>query len=160
MGCYKVRFGDYCLPHYDSCKYFDYFEFKGKKYPIGAYVNLTESGERHILSGHGHGFIRGNFRLVDCFIDNEGVKRWKYIIGKSYNSNMYYFQTTNKTPDELISSVLCAEIDKDIYSLGELQVDFKEPNYFPKDCEVEGVAFGWVMLILVWIGAFIFKAGG
>ena len=34
MGCYKVRFDDYCLAHYDDFKYFDYFEFNGKKYKV------------------------------------------------------------------------------------------------------------------------------
>lgn len=157
MGCYKVRFGDYCLSHHDDFKYFDYFEFNGKKYPIGACVNLTESGERHVLSNRGYGFIRGNFRLVDHFINDKGVEKWEYIIGKSHNSNMYYFHTTNKTPDELISTVLCAEINETVHTPGELQVEFKEPNYFPKDWEVEGVMFGWFMVALVWIVAFVFK---
>lgn len=157
MGCYKVQFGDYCLAHHDDLKYFNYFEFGGKKYPIGAYVNLTENGEYHMLHDRGYSFMRGNFRLVDHFIDDKGVERWKYIIGKSYKSNLYYFQTTDKTPDELISNVLCAEINETIYTPGELQVEFKEPNYFPKDWEVEGVIFGWFVMVLIWIIALVFK---
>lgn len=157
MGCYKVCFGDYCLAHYDGFKYFDYFEFGGKKYPIGAFVNLTDSGEHHILSGRGYSFIRGNFRLVDHFINDKGVEMWEYIIGKAYNSNLYYFSTTNKSPDKLISSVLCAAIDETVHAPGELHVEFKEPNYFPKDWEIDGVMFGWFVMVLVWIGALVFK---
>jgi hypothetical protein len=157
MGCYKVRFGDYCLSHHDDFKYFNYFEFNGKKYPIGAYVSLTGDGERHVLSGHGHGFLKGNFRLVDHFINDKGIEKWEYIIGKSYDSNIYYFHTTNKSPDELIKTVLCLAMNETVHIPGELQVEFKEPNYDPKDTEVKGVAVGWLVMILVWIGAFIFK---
>ena len=157
MGCYKVNFGDYCLAHCDGFKYFDHFEFNGKKYPIGAYVDLTENGSVHFLRDAGYGFIRGNFRLVDHFINDKGIEYWEYIIGKAYEGNLYYFRTTRKSPDELIKSVRCAAIDETMHTPGELQVEFKEPNYSPKDWEVEGVMFGWVLLVIVWIGAFIFK---
>ena len=157
MGCYKVRFGDYCLAHYDDLKYFDYFEFGGKKYPIGAYVNLNNSGETFFLRDAGYGFVRGNFRLVDHFINDKGVEQWKYIIGKSYNSNMYYFRTTNRSPDELVNNVLCAELDETVYTPGELKVEFKEPNYSPNDWEVKGVMFGWFVVAIIWIGALVFK---
>ena len=157
MGYYKVNFGDYCLAHHDNNKYFDYFEFNGEKYPIGAYVNLTKSGENHMLRDRGYGFIKGNFRLVDHFITDKGVEMWEYIIGKSYETNTPFLHKTTKSPDELIEKVLCAAIDETVHTPGELQVEFKEPNYSPKDCEVKGVMFGWVVVALVWIFAFVFK---
>jgi hypothetical protein len=157
MGCYKVRFGDYCLAHYDDFKYFDYFEFGGNKYPIGSYVNLTEDGEKYFLQNAGYGFIRGNFRLVDHYITDKGVEEWEYIIGRSYEGNMPFLRSTRKSPDELIKSVLCAKIDETVYTPGELKVEFKEPNYSPKDWEIEGVMFGWFIVAIVWIGALVFK---
>lgn len=157
MGYYSVNFGDYCLAHSDNCKYFDYFEFKDKKYPIGAYVNLTESGERHVFDGRGHGFLRGGFRLVDHYINDKGVEGWTYIIGKSYETKTPFLHSTIKPPDELISQVLCAEINETSYTPGELKIEFKEPNYFPSDWEVDGVMLGWLVVILVWIGALVFK---
>ena len=157
MGCYKVNFGDYCLAHYDSCKYFNYFEFNNKKYPIGAHVNLTRDGTYYLLDGCGYNFIKGNYRLVDHFIDDHGVEKWKYIIGKTYDTNIPCLRTTTKTPDELILEVKCAEINESVYVPGELQVVFKEPNYFPKDSEVKGVTTGWIVLISVWVAAFLLK---
>lgn len=157
MGCYKVNFGDYCLPHYDDFKYFNYFEFNGKKYPIGAYVNLTDDGWYYMLNDRGYGFIRGNFRLVDHFITDKGIEKWEYIIGRSYETNTPFLKSTTKTPDELITEVKCVEINEDVYTPGELEVEFKEPNYFPNDWEVEGVMFGWFIVALVWIGALVFK---
>ena len=157
MGCYKVRFGDYCLAHYDSCKYFDYFEFDGKKYPVGAYVDLTEDGKNFFLHDADYGFIRGNFRLADHYITDKGIEEWKYIIGRTYETNTPLFRSTRKRPDELINRVLCVEIDETIYTPGELQVEFKAPNYCPKDGEVEGVMFGWFVVALVWVGALVFK---
>jgi hypothetical protein len=157
MGCYKVNFGDYCLAHYDSCKYFNYFEFNDKKYPIGAYVNLTQAGQSYFLRDAGYGFIRGGFRLVDHLINDKGVEMWTYFIGKTYETGTPVTRHTTKSPDELISVVLSSEIDEDAYAPGELQVTFKEPNYFPKDWEVEGVMFGWFIVVLVWIFALVFK---
>ena len=157
MGCYKVRFNDYCLAHYDDLTYFNYFEVRGKKYPIGAYVKLTQNGEYQMLKDRGYGFLRGNFRLVDHFINDKGVECWEYIIGKSYDSDLYYFRTTTIAPDELIDAVLCSEIDETTFTPGELEVEFVEPNYSPKDWEVKGVMTGWLIMALVWVGALVFK---
>lgn len=157
MGCYKVNFGDYCLAHYDSCKYFNYFEFNNKKYPIGAYVNLTKEGEYYMLHDRGYNFIRGNFRLVDHFIDDKGVEKWEYIIGKLHDCNINCLKHTTKTPDELIAEVKCSELNENIIPPGELKVEFKEPNYFPKDNQVEGLMLGWTILVFVWISAFLLK---
>lgn len=157
MGYYKVDFGDYCLAHHDDCTYFNHFEFRGEKYPIGSFVELTENGRWHFLRDCGYGFRRGNFRLVDHFVNNKGVEKWKYIIGKSYNSDMYYFRTTTKMPDELIDSVQAQKFDETVEEVGELKVEFKDFNYSPKDWEVEGVMAGWFVMAVVFIGAFIFK---
>lgn len=157
MGCYKVRFSDYCLCHYDNFKYFDYFEFNGEKYPIGAYVELTKDGDFHLLKNAGRSFIRGDFRLVDHYITDNGIEEWEYIIGHSHDGNMPYFRSTRKSPDELIDHVLCQKIDETVYTPGELKIEFKTPNYFPMDWEVEGVMFGWFVIVLVWIGALVFK---
>ena len=157
MGCYKVKFSDYCLPHYDEFKYFNYFEFNGKKYPIGTYVDLTEDGWFYMLNDRGYGFIRGNFRLVDHFITDKGVEKWEYIIGRSYETNTPFLKSTTKSPDELIACVKCEEMNETIYAPGELKVEFKEPNYSPSDCEVKGVMLGWFVMILVWIIALVFK---
>lgn len=157
MGFYKVNFGDYCLAHSDNCKYFDYFEFDGKKYHIGAYVELTDYGEAHVFQGRGYGFIKGDFRLVDHFINDKGIELWKYIIGKTYDADIPVLHSTSKTPDELISKVLSQEINETIHTPGELKVEFKDPNYFPKDWEIEGLMFGWFVMAIVWIGALVFK---
>lgn len=157
MGYYKVNFGDYCISHSDDCTYFDYFDFNGKKYPIGAYVNLTENGMLEMFYNHNYNYVKGIFRLADHYITENGVEKWKYIIGHLYDSTIPVFHTTCTRPEELISEVLCREIDETVCSPGELKVEFKEPNYFPNDWEVEGVMLGWFILALVWIVAFIFK---
>ena len=157
MGCYKVNFGDYCIAHYDGFKYFNYFEFNGKKYPIGAHVDLTDKGSYYMLHDRGYGFIKGDFRLVDHFITDKGVEKWKYIIGKSYETHIPFFKNTTRSPDELIKCVNCMELNPAIDKPGELKVEFKQPNYFPKDWEVEGVMFGWFVMAIFWIGALVFK---
>lgn len=157
MGCYRVDFGDYSMAHYDSYKYFNYFEFNGKKYPVGAYVDLTDDGRYHMLHDRGYGFIRGNFRLVDHFINDKGVEKWEYIIGRSHETNTPFFKTTTKTPDELIAVVKCLEFNETLDTPGELKVEFKEFNYSPNDWEVEGVMFGWFVMALVWVLALVFK---
>ena len=157
MGYYKVDCGDYTLCHSDGITYLNYFEFQGKKYPIGAYVKLTDRAICEVYRNRGYGFKRGDFRLVDHYFDSNGVERWDYIIGKDYDCNLHYHHRTTKKPDELISEVLWNEINETVYTPGELEVEFKEPNYFPTDNQVDGVIVGWFVLVLVWIGAFIFK---
>lgn len=157
MGYYKVNFGDYCLAHSDACTYFDYFEFKGKKYPIGSHVTLTECGTSELFYGHGYNYVKGNFRLVDHYITEKGNEGWEYIIGYLHNSTTPVFHKTTKKPEELIKEVLWKEIDETVYTPGELQVTFNEPNYSPADWEIEGVMLGWAIMALVWIGAFVFK---
>ena len=157
MGCYKVNFGDYCLAHHDNFKYYNYFEFKGKKYPIGAYVDLTKDGEWHFLRNEGYGFLRGNFRLVDHFVDCDGIEKWTYIIGKLYDSNIPLLRSTTMATEELIAQVKCAELNENLIVAGELKVEFKEPNFAPKDWEVDGVMFGWCVMVTVWIVALVLK---
>ena len=157
MGYYKVNFGDYCLAHHDDFKYFNYFEFKGTKYPIGAYVNLTEDGYWHMLRDAGYNFIRGNFRLVDHWINDKGVEYWEYFIGRLYDSNIPVQKYTTKPPDEIIAEVKCLPINETVYTPGELKIEFKKPNYSPKDWEVDGVMTGWVILVVVWIFALLFR---
>jgi hypothetical protein len=159
MGLYKVNFGDYCLAHSDDYTYFNYFELNGKKYPIGAYIKLTDKGMSELFYGHGYNYIKNGFRLVDHYITENGHEKWEYIIGHLYNSNLPVMHKTYTRPEELISEVLCQPIDEAIYTPGELQVEFKESefNCSPKDCEVEGVMLGWFVMVLVWIIALVFK---
>ena len=157
MGYYKVRFDDYCLSHHDSCTYFEYFEFNNKKYPIGAYVTLTEEGISEMFYGHGYNYVKGGFRLVDHYIMSNGVEEWKYIIGKTYETSTPVFYNTTIKPDILISEVLWKEFDETVYTPGELQIEFKEHNYFPKDWEVDGVIFGWIVFTVLWILLFVLK---
>ena len=157
MGIYKVNYGEYCVPHYDNYKYLNYFEFGGKKYLIGAGIEFTDSGWNYFLGNAGYGFIRGDFRLVDHYFNDKGVEYWEYIIGWSYETHTPFLRHTTKRPEEIIKSVKCVELNETINTPGELKVEFKEPNYSPKDWEVDGVMFGWIVLVLVWIGAFILK---
>ena len=157
MGYYKVNFGDYCLAHHTDCKYLNYFEFKGKKYPIGAHVNLTKYGEYYMFNDRGYGFIRGNFRLVSHFIDSNGVEKWEYIIGKLYDSNVPCLKYTTKTPDELIAEVKCVELNEMTHCPDELKVEFQDFNFSPKDYEVEGMMTGWLITAIIWVGAFMLK---
>ena len=157
MGYYKVNCGDYTLSHDDGITYLNYFEFQGKKYPVGACVKFTDIGVRNAFCNRGYGFLRGGFKLVDHWINCNGQEFWDYIIGKSCDSDLHYHYKTTKTPDEMIAEVLCSEINEAVFIPGELEVEFKEPNYFPTDSQVDNVVFGWGVLIAIWIGAFIFK---
>ena len=157
MGYYRVDFGAYSLCHSDNCMYFNYFEFKAKKYPIGAYVKLTDRGTYELLRGHGYNYVRDGFRLVDHYVTEHGNEEWTYIIGHIRNSTIPVLHCTNIRPEELVVEVLCQEIDGTKQTTGELQVVFKEPNYFPKDWEVDGVMTGWFVMAIVWIAALVFK---
>ena len=157
MGCYKVNFGDYCVAHYDSIKHFDYFECNGKKYKIGSYVSVSENGLYDISTKHGLGYVKGGYRLVDHYITEKGIEKWEYIIGHLYDSTIPVFHSTTVRPEWFVSEVFAPEIDETTYTPGELKVEFNEPNYFPKDWEIDGLMFGWFVMIICWIGAFVLK---
>ena len=157
MGYYKVNFGDYCMTHNDETKYFNYFDFNGNKYPIGAYVVLSECGMTDMFYSQGYDYKKGGYRLVDHYVTSKGVEWWVYIIGYLYNSTIPVLHHTNKSPDDLLNQVLCMEMDKEVDNIGELHVEFNEPNYFPKDWEIDGVMLGWFVMALVWIAALVFK---
>lgn len=156
MNFYGVDFGEYRLIHSYDETYFEYFEFDGKKYPIGAHVVLNDIGMRELYHNGRYNYKKGDFRLVDHWIDRTGKERWTYIIGWSECKLPIMYQTL-KPPATFIKEVNCAPFNEATHSPGELKVEFKEPNYFPKDWEVEGVIGGWVILIIVMLAAFIFK---
>ena len=157
MGAYKVKFGDYSLLHYTNNKYFNYFEFHGQKYYIGSHVKLSEKGTKLMVNNGVYSYKKGDFRLVDHKIDNNGVEKWVYLIGWSYDCNIPRMYTTTEKPDALISEVCTNPIDETKEEVGELHVEFVEPNIFPKDWEVPGLITGWAKAAFVWLGAYILK---
>lgn len=160
MGFYRVNFGEYFLCHHTDTKYFDYFEHNGEKYIIGSKVELTDKGTNEMIHNGVYNYVKNDFRLVDHYVTENGNEEWTYIIGwRNYGngvkSPVFYYTRIN--PDELVSNVLSMKIDEKKYAPGELKVEFKEPNYFPKDWEVEGVMAGWAVLVVVWLIALLFK---
>lgn len=154
-GYYSVDYGDYHLAHHDSCYYFNYFEFNGKKYPVGSFVTLSRRGEFDM--DHGHNYVHGGFRLVSHYVTAKGREEWEYIIGNLNSPKFPVFHTTGARPEELITGVLAEEIDEDVYYIGELQVVFEEPNLQIMDWEVEGVMSGWAICIVACILVTIFQ---
>lgn len=160
MSLYKVNFGEYSLLHSTNETYYNYFDFNGKQYVIGALVRLTEKGHRELYRNSGYNFVKNGVRLVDYHTDSKNTKSWRYIIGWHMypdGSKRPVLHSTNLEPDVIVSEVLYPSINEVIDKPGELQVEFKEPNYNPSDCEVEGVVSGWVVFFVIWIGAFVFK---
>lgn len=156
MNVYKVNFGEYSLTHFYTYTYFDNFTFNGKKYYIGSHVKLTEKGMSEMYRNGRYDYNKGDFRLVGHYINDKKKEEWEYIIGW-WGQGLPIVYTTQTKPEELISAVLSSEIDESMHTPGKLQVDFISPNYSPKDWEVPGVMLGWVIFIIVWICAFIFK---
>lgn len=156
MNHYVINFGDYNLIHSYDETYFEYFEFNDKKYPIGSHVLLNDKGMREMYHNGRYNYKKGNFQLIDHCIDRKGKERWEYIIGWT-ECKLPIIYTTMEPPSTFVKEVVGALFDETVHTPGELKVEFKEPNYFPKDWEVEGVIGGWIVLIVVWLLTFIFK---
>ena len=157
MTFYNVKFGDYSLSHSIHNKYFNHFEFQGKKYYIGSHIKLSEKGMGLMYHNGVYSYRKGDFRLIDHEITDKGFEEWTYLIGWYYDSKIPRIYTTRESPDVLISEVIAEPIDESVEEAGELHVEFVEPNYFPKDWEVPGLITGWVMAAIAWFGAYIFK---
>lgn len=156
MNHYVINFGDYNLIHSYDQTYFEYFELNDKKYPIGSRVIFNEKGMREMYHNGRYNYRKEDFRLTDHWIDRNGKEKWEYIIGWT-TCKLPIIHITTEPPVNFIKEVIGIPFDETAYTPGELKVEFKEPNYFPKDWEVEGVIGGWAVLIVVWITAFIFK---
>ena len=157
MGYYKVDFGTYSLCCSDSCKYLNYFEFNAQQYPIGAYVKLTNRGMSEAFRNRGYNFVQDGCRLVSHYTTESGKEMWEYIIGHMHNSTTPIIHSTCTKPDEFVSEVVWSGVHTTIQNPGELEVTFKEPNYSPKDWEVEGVMAGWIVMVLIWVAALALK---
>jgi len=159
MSIFKVNYGNYSLTHSDYEKLLNYFEFNGKKYPLGTPIKFTKEGTYKMVNNGSYGYNKSGFRLADHFFDCRGKECWTYIIG--WDGKRPIFQQTYVKPEVYISEVLYSNIDnilnENTFVPGKLELEFKEPNYSPKDSEVSGVGVGWIVFVLVWIGAFLFK---
>lgn len=162
MGNKVIHCNGYSLLHHDDFIYYEYFEFMGKKYPVGSFVKLTDEGDWFMARLRGRGFEICPYRLIDHYITNKGVEKWEYLIGRTCGGSAVV-RSIQEPPEKLIDEVLSREYDESSVSLGETnssnELPKKVPNiyYSPKDWEVEGVMLGWFLMALVFIGAFIFK---
>ena len=131
-----------------------WFTFKGEKYRVHSIVKLTEEA-RWYFGSNSREVI-----LTEEFVNQKGVRCWKYEY-RTLGPNCHITNAvTNRTPDELIEEVVIPA--KDEYASREI-FGTLSPNYTtgekhtPKDWEIPEVRNGWIILILIFIGVAIFK---
>lgn len=143
-----------CKLYTRNYKHDDFFKFKGKSYRVNSIVRLTDKGKRY-LGSWGHEVI-----LAEQFVNWNGKLCWKYRF-KSINLTVGVTDySTDVPPYKLIEEVVC-EASAEYASREALGI--ASPYYATgtkiqkKDWEIPEVVTAWVVLILVFIGAAIFK---
>lgn len=87
---------------------------------------------REIYHNGRYDYNKGDFRLVDHWIDQTGKERWKYIIGwKVFKDlKMPIIYQTLEPPATFVKEAIGKPFDETVHTPGELKVKFKEPYYF------------------------------
>lgn len=143
------------------CKYWtkdykhDYFfKFKGNEYRVHSIVRLTEEGKRYL------GALSDEVILTECFINWNGKRCWKYEFKSVEPPFSLVNYSTDKSPNKLIKEIVIpATAD---YASREI-LGANSPVYATgikhtkKDLEIPELRVAWLVYILVFIGAMIFK---
>lgn len=119
----------------------DYFEFEGKRYPMGTVVTIKEPyDERWGYKG------KQTIVMEHKIIDGKDRYHTFYSYGQYHN---VITKTNGFPPEKWIKEIIPPE---------KVEVFIKEkPVRYDKDSENGEVMFGWMVYILIMIGLFIFK---
>lgn len=121
--------------------YLDFFEYEGKKYPLGTIVKIKKAYKFDFPA-----LYNGETTILQHNIEAD---KNVYYIFKGYNNGEIRWYSTLKSPDQWIESIV---------KVGDPNVDpCAKPIEYEKDSENGEVKFGWIVYILVMLGLFIFK---
>ena len=132
-----------------------WFDFKGKRYRVHSVVKLTDEGRSYLEMS------RKEVILTEVFHSNFGGKKmWTYL-GDDIRLHIgVRDKSTDVPPDELIEEVIEAAsqeyASREILGANSPYFATGEKNV-PKDWDIPEVKMGWIIFILVFIGAFIFR---
>ena len=120
--------------------YYDYFDYKGVRYPVGTAVILNEPYNSRLNQRYNKETV-----ILKHKIDDNGEY---YYVFDGYNLNRdiirYSFAVSS---DKLI---------KEIVENPSILINSNNPRY-EKDSENDDVKFGWLFYIMIMIGLTIFK---
>lgn len=132
------------------------WEFKGEQYLTYSKVKLTKYGMRYLETN------KEVVQLIEQFVYYNGTICWKYMIDWKYDTCLGLYPisiSTNVPPEELIEEVVePATIEYlEHITTGKPMSNQTVKKITLKDWEIPGLMTGWAVLILVYIGIFIFK---
>lgn len=143
-----------CKLYTGNYKHDDFFKFKGKSYRVNSIVRLNDKGKRY-LGSRGYEVV-----LAEQFTNWDGKLCWKYRF-KSISLTVGVIDySTDVPPYKLIEEVVCEASAEYVsrQTLGKSSPHYKTGiKCSKKDWEIREVVVAWVVLMLVFIGAAIFK---
>lgn len=143
------------------CKYYtknykhDYFfDFQGKKYRVHSIVYLTADGQRYL------GAWRRKAILTEQFTDCSGKLCWKYQFKSNKLSVGIVDYATDRPPDELIEKIVMEAnseyVEREIFG-AEVSSCKPVKKQKKKDWEIPEVRRGWIVFIIIFFAAMVFK---
>ena len=145
-----------CMDYSKKYKHDYFFEFKGEKYRVHSVVKLTEEARLYL------GAMRNEVILTEVYYDHHFNRTFYKYEFKSIKYNIDIInKSTDRDPNEMIEEVIMPASTE--YTSREIQgVDspyYKEngTEHTKSDWEIPEVRRAWIIFILVFIVAFIFK---
>ena len=130
------------------------FTFKGKKYLVHSVVSLTKKGKMYLETTNNQAI------LTEHFINRDGKDWWTYEVGWAYPINQPLRVSTDVHPNEIIDEVIApASVDyaeRELFGTQATSYTNGIKN-IPKDWDIPEMWKAWIYLILIFIGAAIFK---
>ena len=143
-----------CMDYSKHYKHEYFFKFKGKKYRVHSVVRLTNEAKSYLGSAT-HEVI-----LTEIYYNFRNQLCYKYEF-KSIALNVGIInKTTDRPPDKLIEEVVSeASVEYASREMFGTESPFYKTGkkHTKKDWEIPEVLTGWIVLILVFVGASIFK---
>ena len=130
------------------------FTFKGEKYLVYSIVRLTSEGKMYLDT------TKEQVILTEHFINWNGKECWTYQVGWAYQTNQPLRVSTDCHPDKIIEEVILPAsanyVEREIFGTKASSYT-KGTKHKAKDLEIPELRKAWVYLILIFIGASIFK---
>lgn len=122
--------------------YYDYFDFEGKRYPLGTTITLKEPYNSKLSDMHDKQTI-----ILEHYVTH-GKECYKIFWKYTFQGEIYCHQIY-ATSDKFIKEIIAS--DKAIIHL------VLKPVEYEKDSENGEVKFGWLIYVLVMFGLLLFK---
>lgn len=144
----------YCQYVTKNFKHEYFFTFKDENYLVHSIVRLSKKGKKYLDT------TKDQAILTEHFINYDGKECWTYVVGWAHGANKPLRISIDQHPNNVIEEVIIPAsanyMQRELF--GTKATSYTEgTKHTHKDWEITEVRNAWIYLILIFIGAAIFK---